>query len=159
MPKFSAITPKPNKSCSELEKLSLYCVVFYSISSIACYQMSHVCLSLKILELLGCRVIIAKQGNTQYRWEVIPSGGSDRWSLEFHSGNRETCLRACCSYSSYCWGCKTAHQYGSCVRVLLIGFSLLLQFLRTRVYPILPGGSLSRRQFYPCLCRNHSLKN
>lgn len=51
--------------------------MLFSISPIAGYHRSLEdescgCRSLKILELLGRWVIIAKQGKTKYRWKVIP---------------------------------------------------------------------------------------
>lgn len=94
VPKVSAITPKPNESRSELESCihtMLCCVALAQLPVIINpWKRSFVFHSLKIVELLGSQVIIAKQGNTKYRWKAIPSGGSDRWCLEFYSGSCET---------------------------------------------------------------------
>lgn len=66
---------KPTLLC--IRMTSWHCAVLFSISSIAGYHRSLEaescgCWSLKILELLGRWVIIAKQGKTKYRWKVIP---------------------------------------------------------------------------------------
>lgn len=88
-----------------IRKISSYHAALYNASSIVCYHRSLenescVFLSLTTLELRGCQAIIARQRNTTYRWKLIPSCGTGRWSLESNSGSCEICMRACCLCSS-----------------------------------------------------------
>lgn len=73
-----------------IKKAYLYCYIVFCCIALAQlpiiispWKKSYVCLSLKILEVLGSWIIIAKQGNTKCRWKAIPSGASEIWSLNF----------------------------------------------------------------------------